>query len=118
MRGASFRMQSTTPSSAGKLTFDSLVDSGVFVMNHLVPAGECSHDGLMFETYGPEFDHVAEVARVHPARVATLVEGASGNHCLVRGLAFVDRLGYFVAKEDLPEFTELLVVDFAAEGLG
>lgn len=98
---------SNTPS---RLTYDQLVDENRFQANHLVPEGDASFDGLMFETYGRELEFVRATAEAHPGRVATLVE-ADGKMFVCRGFHFVNRIGYFVAKEDLPPFEELPLED-------
>ena len=94
-----------------ELTYDGLVDSGIFQVNHLTGEGENgSFGGLLFETFGPELDYVKSVAREFPDRVATIIE-AEGNLYLCRGFHFVNRIGYFIATKDLPDLHEGLALD-------
>lgn len=89
------------------MTYDDLIDQDLFVKNHLDP--QASFDGLLFETYGPEEDYVCGIAYDFPLRVATIVEGDSGAMYLMRGCQRINRVGYFVAKNDLPEFPDLKI---------
>jgi len=86
--------------------FDARVDAGLFAHNHIFP--NASFDGLMFETYGPEVEHVREVAKQHPNRVMTLLDG-SRSMMLSHGYHFVNRIGYMVATEDVPFFHDFKI---------
>ena len=61
------------------------------------------HDNFMMETYGKELNHVIHVHQSHPKKVWTLVEGDSGSEYLLNGCRRVNRLGYFITKEDCKE---------------
>lgn len=81
----------------GRLTFDKLVATGVFMQND---KSDGSWDGLLFEC-----DDIA--VQVHrqtlPNRIATLLE-VDGKWYLGSGYHYVNRFGYFLATEDLPDF--------------
>lgn len=51
----------------------------------------------MYETYGPEYDHVITVFGVAPATIWTLVEADVGLYVL-SGLHRVNRIGYFITE--------------------
>lgn len=63
------------------------------ITNHL--SADASWNGLMFETYDAEFDFVREQP---DNRVWTWVDGEDGTY-LITGIAFVNRIGYFVTTE-------------------
>ena len=80
-----------------KPTYDSLVDSGIFMVN---PHEDFGFEGLFWETYGID---QAEVFALPENRVATVME-CDGHMYLVSGRHWVDRFGYFVGKDVLPDF--------------
>lgn len=78
----------------------------LFIANHIEPDG--SYDGKLFETYGPG---EAFVKAQPEGRIATLVEGDEGSIHICHGYHYVNRLGYFVSKDTLPEFGSLCVLE-------
>ena len=99
----------TTTNGTVALTEDQLM--ALFIPNHLV-SNDC-WDGKMFETYGVEVQFVKD----QPAdRIATLLD-CDGALYIVSGWHFVNRVGYFIGKEALPDFGEVLVMA-ADEGEG
>ena len=79
------------------------------VTNHINPsAGWVFGDstGCLFETHGEEF---AYVKRLDPRRVWTLVDGDEGDMYLISGLHFVNRVGYLVSRDLIPENTAIQV---------
>jgi len=79
------------------------------VPNHLNPSaswGWGDGPGCLFETYGEEF---AFVRSQDPQRVWTLVDGDDGDMYLVNGLHFVNRVGYLLSRELVPEGTAIEV---------
>ncbi len=70
------------------------------VTNHLDPDASF-HDGdggLMFETYGQDYDHITDLASNGQAnRIWTWVDGEDGTW-IVSGLQFVNRIGYLVTE--------------------
>jgi hypothetical protein len=69
------------------------------MQNHIVPDASCS--GEMFETYGPELEHVISVADSEPARVWTYLDGDDGEPIIVNGYWLVGRIGYFITEKPL-----------------
>ena len=65
--------------------------------------------GLLFETYGAEEDFV----RQQPAyNVWTWVDGDEGTF-IITGMAFVNRIGYFVTTEPWETFVEIQVDSYS-----
>ena len=64
----------------------------------------------MFETYGEEYEAVKAAIKSNPGKVATIVEADNGDDVLVRGWHWVNRIGYLIAKDILPEF-DVLALD-------
>ena len=56
--------------------------------------------GCLFETYGEEVEFVR---RQDPARIWTLVDGDDGDCYVVSGLYFVNRIGYLISREAVPD---------------
>ena len=91
------------------LTYDALVETGVFQPNHI--AGDAhGFNGLLYETFGEEVAFVSKTAQEHPLRVATVLE-CDGRLYLASGFHHVNRVGYFVASQDLPQFDGLALDD-------
>ena len=63
-----------------------------------------SSEGHMFETYGTELDAVLAAHKKDPKRVATLLD-CDGKTYICSGYHLVNRLGYFIGKAALPEFS-------------
>jgi hypothetical protein len=62
------------------------------VKNHL--DDNPPYDGLMFETYGEEIDHVKAQ---RPNKIWTLLD-CDGKCYIVNGWHYVNRLGYFICE--------------------
>jgi hypothetical protein len=82
------------------LTEDEFDEMFELIENHL--DDNASFDGCMFETYGEELEFVREKAKEN--RVITIVDGDNGNLFYTSGYHLVNRLGYLVTKEPLPDF--------------
>lgn len=64
--------------------------------NHL----ESTEDN-MFEAYGQQLEYVARYHLMHPRKVWTVVEHDDNDgDSITNGLSFVNRLGFFITKED------------------
>lgn len=66
--------------------------------NHLVKTEVA--EGCLFETYGPELEHVRAVARAQPDRVWTMVSGDSGKWYISQGYHLVNRIGYLITERE------------------
>ncbi len=67
------------------------------VKNHLDT--NASFDGHMFETYGPELEHVQ--SKVPEGTVWTLLD-CDGQLVISSGFSFVNRMGYFITEKPAP----------------
>lgn len=65
------------------------------VQNHINK--DASWDGVMYETYGEEYDYVMKVASLQPHKVWTWVDGDNGTY-IINGWHMVNRIGYFITQ--------------------
>lgn len=79
------------------------------VANHISDSSgwEINGKGIMFETYGEELDFVRQQPDNH---VWTWVDGDEGT-AIVAGMAFVNRIGYFVTEKAWTNLSEVVEVD-------
>jgi hypothetical protein len=92
-----------------ELTEDEFDDQYALVPNHINPSATWTIDdngGCMFETYGEEFEFVR---RYDPRKVWTFVDGDDGDMYVVSGLHYVNRVGYLLSREPVPENTTVQV---------
>lgn len=76
-----------------------------------------SWNGMMFETYGVEYEMVREtIDRAGAEYVWTWVDGDDGSY-LVAGHALVNRIGYFLTEVPWKDITESVLVDLWEEEL-
>jgi hypothetical protein len=78
------------------------------VPNHLCP--ECETFGGMYETYGKEVDYIRELASnpTTKGKVWTIVE-YDGKFFIISGYHLVNRFGYLVTEEIVPDGQEVEV---------
>ncbi len=78
------------------------------VKNHL--NSDAAFDGFMFETYGPEVDHIRKLNSNTDTerKIWTIIE-VEGNMYYLSGFHFVNRFGYLVTEELVPEYIEIEV---------
>lgn len=77
--------------------------------NHLNPHATWAYGqdpGCLFETYGEEFEFVCQQA---PATIWTFVDGDNGDQYVVSGFHFVNRVGYLISTEPVPDGTAIEV---------
>lgn len=81
------------------LSFDEWCDTYKPVVNTI--GNNSSFDdgdgGIMFETYGSEYDFVVQTARDNPFVVWTYIDGDNGTY-VVNGYNIVNRIGYFITE--------------------
>jgi hypothetical protein len=73
------------------------------IPNHINPSAGWAYGesgGCLFETHGEEFEYVR---RYDPKKVWTLIDGDGGDMYLISGLHFVNRVGYLLTKEHVPD---------------
>lgn len=96
-----------------RITEDQFNDEFKPVKNHLV--SDASNNGAMFETYGPELEHVQQVATTEPNRVWTVVD--SDGWGIASGFHLVNRLGYIITEVPAPDNVAIEVYDPDEEAL-
>ena len=70
---------------------------------------ESSFDGIMFETYGEEYDYVAAIGQKEPNRMWTLVDAEDGSTLIINRWAFVNRIGYFITEKPYDDTLDIQV---------
>ena len=86
-----------------ELTEDEFDGRYALIPNHINPSAGWAYGesgGCLFETHGEEF---AFVRRQDRKKVWTLVDGDDGDMYLVNGLHFVNRIGYLLSRDPVPE---------------
>jgi hypothetical protein len=75
------------------------------VKNHIDE--DCSFDGCMYETYGRDINYINAVAKdpVAKLKLWTIIE-AEGKMFYVSGYHYVNRFGYIITEESVPENIE------------
>jgi hypothetical protein len=71
--------------------------------NHLNPNASWvigDRTGCLFETYGEELDFVR---KQDPRTIWTLLEGEDDDQLLLNGYHFVNRIGYLISTNPVPE---------------
>jgi hypothetical protein len=80
------------------------------VKNHLDK--HAAFDGNMYETYGKEIDfiHKAMSNNYLKWKVWTIIDGDNDDLMYVSGYHIVNRIGFFITEEAVPEGTEISVL--------
>jgi hypothetical protein len=63
------------------------------------PTGLTGWGGIMYETYGDEYEYIREMAQKHPNRVWTLVDGDDGELVIIAGWHYVNRMNYVITEK-------------------
>ena len=85
------------------MTEDEFDATYVLRQNHLNPNASWAigeGTGCLFETYGEELQFVR---LQDPQTIWTVLDGEDGNLCVVSGYHFVNRVGYLISTEPVPE---------------
>ncbi len=93
-----------------ELTEDEFDDRYTLVPNHLDPHASWAFGegpGCLFNTYGLELDFVTQQ---DPRKIWSLVDGDEGNQYVLSGFHVVNRIGYLLSKEVVPESTNIEVL--------
>jgi len=94
--------------SATELTVDQWEEKYKPITNHIDSGASWTNDkgeGLMFETHGAEYDFICQQP---DNNVWTWVDGDEGSY-IITGMAFVNRIGYFVTSEPWTDHIEIQV---------
>lgn len=87
-----------------EMEFEEFVETYKPITNHIDT--NASFDGLMFETYGDEYEFVKST---NPNCIWMYGDGDDGGSYLWSGWGFVNRLGYFITEVPFPEDTVIQV---------
>lgn len=55
--------------------------------------------GIMFETYGAEYDHVAAIGQQDQNRIWTYMDDGDGNTVITNSWSFINRIGYMITEK-------------------
>lgn len=86
-----------------ELTEDEFDDQIRLVTNHINPSAGWAYgddNGCLFETFGEEF---AFVIQQDARQIWTLVDGDDEDMYIISGFHFVNRLGYFISLDPVPD---------------
>jgi hypothetical protein len=92
-----------------ELTEDEFDARYTLIPNHINPSATWAigdAGGCLFGTSGAEFELIR---RYDPRKVWTLVDGDDGDLYVVSGLHYVNRVGYLLSREPVPEDTAIQV---------
>ena len=87
-----------------EMTFEEADEQFKFMVNNYDEYS--SFDGLMFETYGDEYEYVRSVS---PDRIWMYGDGDDGGSFIWSGWGFVNRLGYFISEKPVPPNTTIQI---------
>lgn len=90
-----------------KLTEDDFYERFNPIKNHIDT--NAAFDGCMFETYGEEFDYITELIADGGNASVWTIEDIEGKTYFVNGYHYVNRLGYIITEEAVPEDEEIEV---------
>jgi hypothetical protein len=65
--------------------------------------------GIMFETYGEEYDYVASIGQKDPNRIWTYIDNEEGETTIINRWAFVNRIGYFITEKPYDDMLDITV---------
>jgi hypothetical protein len=80
-------------------------------VNHLVDSASFDNGqgGVMFETYGEEYEYVADICRNEPNRIWTYIDSDDGGAIIVNRWAFVNRIGYFITEKPYDDMLNIII---------
>jgi len=65
--------------------------------------------GIMFETYGEEYDYVAAIGHKEPNRIWTYIDREDGSTAIINRWAFVNRIGYMLTEKPYDDMLNIEV---------
>ena len=86
-----------------RLTEEEFDEQFPLVANHLNPNASWGFGdgrGCLFETYGDELEFIRQQ---DPSRVWTLIDGDDGDLYVISGPHFVNRIGYLLSRDPIPD---------------
>jgi hypothetical protein len=88
-----------------EMTFEEADEQFKFMVNNYDE--NASFDGLMFETYGDEVEYVK--TKQHD-RIWMYGQGDDGGLYIWSGWGFVNRIGYFISENPVPDNTTIQIM--------
>jgi hypothetical protein len=88
-----------------ELTFEEADEQFKFMVNNYDE--NASFDGLMFETYGDEVEYVKSKPE---NRIWMYGQGDDGGLYIWSGWGFVNRIGYFISEQPVPDNTTIQIM--------
>jgi hypothetical protein len=88
-----------------EMTFEEADEQFKFMVNNYDE--NASFDGLMFETYGDEVEYVK--TKPHD-RIWMYGQGDDGGLYIWSGWGFVNRIGYFISEQPVPDNTTIQIM--------
>jgi hypothetical protein len=91
-----------------EMDFDEWCDTYKPVINHIDPNASFDNGdgGVMFETYGDEYEFVKNSK---PDHIWTYGDGDDGGSYVWNGWSFINRIGYFITEVPCPADTTIQV---------
>ena len=80
-----------------------------FPIDNPIDFENASFDGMMFETYGEDYDFVAEWGQRSPNSIWTYIDKEDGSTCIINRWAFVNRIGYFITTKPYDDMLDIEV---------
>ena len=68
-----------------------------------------SFGGLMFETYGEEYDYVAAIGLKEPNRIWTYIDKEDGTTAIINHWGFEGIIGYFITEKPYDDNLNIIV---------
>ena len=93
------------PNEFREMTFEEADEQFKFMVNNYDE--NASFDGLMFETYGDEVEYVK--SKPH-SRIWMYGQGDDGGLYIWSGWGFVNRIGYFISEQPVPDNTTIQIM--------
>jgi hypothetical protein len=87
-----------------EMTFEEADEQFHFILNSYDE--NASFDGLMYETYGDEYEFIKSY---DPTKIWMYGDGDDGGTFIWSGWGFVNRIGYFVSEKPVPENTTIQI---------
>ena len=89
------------------LTEEQFEEQFTTVENHI--DDNAGWNGSMFETFGEELEYVKTVNHLFRNNVWTLVEGDDDTMYISNGMRLVNRMGYFITREEWQGETDVVI---------
>jgi hypothetical protein len=65
--------------------------------------------GIMFETFGAEYDYVAAIGQKEPNRIWTYIDNEEGDTVIINHWGFANRIGYMITEKPYDDMLDITV---------